>query len=54
MVDDGWGEAVERSVAIGLRQALGLEAEVRVERVEVIPASPSGKYRWVESEALPS
>lgn len=54
VVDDGWGEAVERSVAIGLRQALGLEAEVRVERVEVIPASPSGKYRWVESEALPS
>nr|WP_242468002.1 phenylacetate--CoA ligase family protein [Halorhodospira neutriphila] len=46
-----WGEPQERAVAAGLRRVLGGELPVRIERVAAIPPSPSGKYRWVESEA---
>ncbi|MFP4147083.1 MAG: phenylacetate--CoA ligase family protein [Halorhodospira sp.] len=54
VADADWGESEERQVAEGLRRILGMEVPVRFERVSVIPPSASGKYRWVESEALES
>lgn len=51
---DGWAETSERAIASGVRQILGLDTAVRIERVTAIPPAPSGKYRWVESEAEPT
>ncbi|SEO97830.1 phenylacetate-CoA ligase [Aquisalimonas asiatica] len=41
-----------QTVHRGLRRALGGDVPVRLRRVGHIPPSASGKYRWVESEAL--
>lgn len=42
------------AVLAGLCRALGGSVPVRLQRVTTIAPSASGKYRWVESEALPS
>lgn len=47
---DEWGQTSEQAIASGVRRILGLDTEVRLERVAAIPPAPSGKYRWVESE----
>ncbi len=51
---DGWGRRQEETVVSGLHRTLAEEVPVRIERVSAIPPSSSGKYRWVESEALES
>lgn len=47
-----WGEAQTRTVTEGMHRILHAEVPVRLHLVDSIAPSPSGKYRWVESEAL--
>lgn len=49
-----WGEAETRAVTRGMQGILHAEVPVRLKLVDHIAPSPSGKYRWVESEALES
>jgi len=51
---EGWGAEQERAVTEGLRRVLGEPVPVRLQLVTTIAPSASGKYRWVESEAMAS
>lgn len=52
IANGAWGEAQTRTVTEGMHRILHANVPVRLELVESIAPSPSGKYRWVESEAL--
>ncbi len=52
IANGAWGEAQTRTVTEGMHRILHADVPVRLELVESIAPSPSGKYRWVESEAL--
>lgn len=49
-----WGADETRAVTRGMQGILHAEVPVRLQLVDHIAPSPSGKYRWVESEALES
>jgi len=48
----GFDDALVPRIVAGLRQRLGAEVDVRVERVAAIAPEKSGKYRYVVSHAL--
>lgn len=52
IANGAWGDAQTRTVTEGMHRVLHADVPVRLELVESIAPSPSGKYRWVESEAL--
>jgi phenylacetate-CoA ligase len=46
---EAFGEEEERELTAGLRERLGPEMGIEVERVDELPPEPSGKFRWVIS-----
>lgn len=52
IANGAWDDEQTRTVTEGMHRILHAEIPVRLQLVESIAPSPSGKYRWVESEAL--
>jgi phenylacetate-CoA ligase len=46
---DDFGATEESQLVTALRERLGPEMSVKVERVDALPPEPSGKFRWVVS-----